>query len=263
MESGEFKLQERTALIVGPCTTTTQAIAMTLTGYGCSVVMIDSNADQHVRFAERLMDAREVNPKAGRATAVSIDLKSPAGPKEAVGRAAEAFGGIDIYIDASLSFDAASFKDESTQDIQNLIKENFEVPVLISHHAMKFLEGRRRGRLVYLTYDLHRTGFPSHAVAGSARHALASFARSLAREAASAKVTVNCVAMGVTEEFLLSYGKGQLSIQAAQTELLKKFPDAQLTEADKIAQTVAFLVSSMSAGISGETLTVSQGLSHR
>lgn len=258
MEAGEFKLQERTALLIGPCTTTMQSIAMTLTSFGCSVAMVDANADTHARFAERLMDAREINPKAGRAAAFSIDLKSPNGPKDAVGKAAESFGGIDIYVDGLISLDTTNLKDSSPEDLKRLIHENFEVPVLITHSVLKFLEGRRRGRVIYLTYDLHSAGFPAHSVSGAARNGLVNFSKSLAREVAASRVTVNCLSMGVTEELLLSYGKGQLSIQAAQTELQKKYPDAILTEADKIAQTVAFLASSMGAGVSGQTVTVTQ-----
>lgn len=258
MESGEFKLQERTALLVGPLSSSTQAIAMALTSYGCSVAMVDSNADPHARFAEQLMDAREINPKAGRAAAFSIDLKSEHGPKDAVGKAAESFGGIDIYVDNCITFESAELKKLTPTEIRKLIQENFETPILITQSVLQFLEGRRRGRVIYLTYDLHRSGFPSHSISGAARSGLTNFAKSLARETASSRVTVNCIAMGATEELLLNFGKGQLSIQAAQTELLKKFPDAQLTEADKIANTVAFLASSMGAGISGETLTVTQ-----
>src|SRR4051812_5527619 len=121
MEAGEFKLQERTALLVGPCTSTIQSIAMTLTSYGCSVAMVDSNADAHARFAERLMDAREINPKAGRAAAFSIDLRTVNGPKDAVGKAAESFGGIDIYVDGSITFDGVGLKDNSPDEIRKII----------------------------------------------------------------------------------------------------------------------------------------------
>jgi enoyl-[acyl-carrier-protein] reductase (NADH) len=42
---------------------------------------------------------------------------------------------------------------------------------------------------------------------------------------------------------------------------MKLFPYATMTEPDRIASTVAFLASPMGAGITGQTIAVSQGLS--
>jgi NAD(P)-dependent dehydrogenase (short-subunit alcohol dehydrogenase family) len=262
MESNEFKLQERTALITGPCTSLVQSIAATLTQLGCSVVMTDTSVDTHQRYAERLMDAREVHDRFGRAASVVADFSSVKGVQDTVSRAAQTFGGIDIYIDGLNAFDQKNFRDESAlAEVDALLLMNLRAPLMMTQNLLRFLEGRKRGRIVYLIHDLMRLGVGEFTVASAARGGLIQLARALARETLKNKVTVNCVATGVSEELLLSFGKNQLSIQAAQSELVKRFPEAQITETEKVAQTVAFLASSMGSAITGQTIAVSQGLS--
>jgi 2-hydroxycyclohexanecarboxyl-CoA dehydrogenase len=268
MESTEFKLQERTALLTGPCTSIMQSIATTLTQLGCSVVMADSTVDTHQRFADRLTDAREIHDRYGRALALRADFTTLKGVRDMISQAAQAYGGIDIYVDGLIAFDTHSFRDETAmEDLDRLTTLNFKAPLMITQNVLKFLEGRKRGRVIFLMHDLMRMGLANQTVAAATRAGVVQLARSLARETLANKVTINCVAMGPTEELLLSHGRTmgpgntQLSIQAAHAELLKKFPDASISDPEKVAQTVAFLVSSLGAGITGQTLAVSQGLS--
>ena len=268
MESTEFKLQERNALLTGPCTSFMQSIATTLTQLGCSVVMADSTTDTHQRVADRLMDLREVHDKYGRATAVRGDFTSLKGVRDMISQAAQAFGGIDIYIDGLIAFDQHGFRDDGAMDdIDRLMTLNLRAPLMITQNVLKFLEGRKRGRVIYLVHDLMRMGLINQSLAAATRAGVVQLAKNLARETLVNKVTINCVAMGTTEELLLNYGRtmgpgnSQLSIQAAHNELLKKFPEASMSDPEKVAQTVAFLVSSLGSGITGQTLAVSQGLS--
>ena len=95
-----------------------------------------------------------------------------------------------------------------------------------------------------------------------ARSGLSAFSRTLAREEAEFNITVNCVAMGTTEEFLLSQVGGEsISIQEAQSRLLQVQPHAQMIESERIANVIAFLASPLGAGITGQTIAVSQGMS--
>jgi NAD(P)-dependent dehydrogenase (short-subunit alcohol dehydrogenase family) len=262
MESNEFKLQERTALVTGPCTSVVQSIATTLTQLGCSVVMADTNVDSHQRFAERLLDAREIHDRYGRAATVNADFSSLKGVQDTVSRAAQTFGGIDIYIDGLNAFDQKNFRDDGAlSEMDQLLLLNLRAPLMITQTVLRFLEGRKRGRIVYLLHDVMRLGIGEFTVASAARGGLIQLARSLARETLKNKVTVNCLAVGISEELLLSFGKNKLSIQAAQSELLKRFPEGQITEPERVAQTVAFLASSMGSAITGQTIAVSQGLS--
>ena len=68
--------------------------------------------------------------------------------------------------------------------------------------------------------------------------------------------------MGNTEEFMMSqFPQANLSIQDAQTRLMALQPISQMTEPERIANLVAFLASPLGAGITGQTIAASQGMS--
>lgn len=265
-ESSEnsFKLQDRTALLTGPVNTINQAIANKLTQMGVNVAIIERNIDAASRFATQLMDAREVYERFGRAVAVQADLSKAHHIQDAVARAAEAFGGIDIYIDGLMTTEVRPFKDPSALDeVDRVIDINLRAPLMMTHAVLRYLEARKRGRVIYLMHDLARMGLANNSLLSITRTGLSAFARTLARETAENNVTVNCVAFGVSEEFLLAQAQQEpnTSVNELHQRLLRTFPAASMTEPERIANLIAFLASPLGAGITGQTIAVSQGMS--
>lgn len=257
-----FKLQDRTAILTGPCTTYNQAIAQRFTQLGANVALVDRNIEKTARFAAQLMDQREVNERYGRAHAIQADLSKSHHVQDAITKVAEAFGGIDIFIDGLMITEVSPFKATTALDeFDRLIDVNMRSPILFTHGAMRFLESRKRGRIIYLMHDLSRVGFENNSLLAATRTGLSQFAKTLAREIAASNVTVNCVALGLTEEFLLAQHKEAVNIQTAQEKLQDQLPYAVLTEPERMANVVAFLASPLGAGITGQTIAVSQGLS--
>jgi 2-hydroxycyclohexanecarboxyl-CoA dehydrogenase len=261
-----FKLQDRTALITGPCNGFNQAIAVKLTQLGTNVALVDRNIEKSQRFATQLSDAREINERYGRAVAVQADLSKPHHVQDAISRSAEAFGGIDIYIDGLMTTDVKLFKEPNAlDDLDRMIDVNLRAPLLMTHGILRFLEGRKRGRIIYLMHDLVRLGLANNGLMAISRTGLTAFARTLSREVAESNITVNCLAIGVTEDFLLGQNPNEISkssIQEAQARLNQLYPQATLMDPEKIANTVAFLASPLGSGITGQTIAVSQGLSY-
>lgn len=275
-ESAEssFKLQDRTAILTGPCNTINQSIANKLTQMGVNIAIVDRNIEKSNRFANQLMDAREIHERFGRAVAIQADLSKAHHIQDAVARAAEAFGGIDIYIDGLMTTEARPFKDPSSLDeLDRALDVNLRAPLMMTHAVLRYLEGRKRGRLIYLLHDIARLGIANNALLAITRTGLSAFARTLGREMAENNVTVNCIAFGVSEEFLLSQapqaqgkapntpGAASGSIHELHQQLLRAYPFAAMTEPEKIANMVAFLASPLGSGITGQTIAVSHGLS--
>ena len=145
-----FKLQDRTAIITGPCNSFNQAIAFKFTQLGANVALVDNNVDKIQRFANQLMDAREVNERFGRAAAIQADFATGKGVLDAITRSAEAFGGIDIFIDGSMATTVRRFRDPQTvEEIPKMIDLNLRSTLMMSHGVLRFLEGRKRGRIIY------------------------------------------------------------------------------------------------------------------
>jgi NAD(P)-dependent dehydrogenase (short-subunit alcohol dehydrogenase family) len=258
-----FKLQDRTALLTGPCNSINQSICSKLTQMGVNVAIVDRNIEKSTRYAAQLMDAREVQERYGRAVAIQADLSKPHHIQDAVARAAESFGGIDIYIDGLMTTEAKSFKEASSlEDLDRVIDVNLRASLMMTHSVLRFLEGRKRGRVIYLMHDIARMGIAQNSLLAATRSGLTAFARSLARETAENNITVNCVAFGLSEEFLLAQSKSDsTSINELQGQLVKSYPFAQMTEPEKVANLVAFLASPLGSAITGQTVAVSNGMS--
>lgn len=256
-----IKLNDRTVLLTGSTTIIGYGIANSLSELGANIAIVDKNLEKAQRIADQLNDAREVHSFRGRAVAIPADLSKPHHTKEAVGRVAEAFGGIDIYVDGltlarNLTFETEGFFEE----LDRFVDVNLKSPLHVTQEVLKFMKGRKRGRIIYLIQDIARFGFAGETLNAVSRMGIVAFARSLAREVAPFNVTVNCLAIGPTEEYLLLRDPKATSIQQAQQELMKAIPQAKMTQPDDVSGVIAFLASQLSSAITGQTLAASGGL---
>jgi NAD(P)-dependent dehydrogenase (short-subunit alcohol dehydrogenase family) len=196
--------------------------------------------------------------------AIEAAVTTAAQAQDAISRCAEAFGGLDIYVDAGFGTFPKAFREAGAIDsLDEAFATNLRTPLLMTHGLMRFLENRKRGRIIYLLHDVARLGIQGHSLLAATRMGLIQFVKALARESADKGLTANCVAMGVTEDFLLaSQAPAPASIQAAFAELAKSFPGAPAMDSERIASLVAFLASPLSSGITGQTIAASQGLSY-
>jgi 3-oxoacyl-[acyl-carrier protein] reductase len=257
-----FRLQDRTAIITGEVDSINQALGRKLTQLGTDVAFIHTTTDRAQKFCEQLMNNYEVNDKFGKAIAIKIDLAKPANFQDSISKVAESFGGIDILIDNMSHNNLQSFKDANSLDgLDQFLNINLKAPLFFTHAALKFLESRKRGRVIYLLPDLARMGLQKNSMLAASRTSLIHFSKSLAREVQASNITVNCVASGLSEEFVLSQKLEAKSLQAGVELMQKSHPEAQLMDSEKIANLVAFLASPLAAGLTGQTIAVNQGLS--
>lgn len=257
----EMKLNERTVLITGATTVVGSGICQALSELGANIAILDKNVDKAQRIADQINDQREVKMERGRAGAFLADLTKPHHAKESISRVAEIFGGVDIYVDAltlarNLTFESEGFFEE----LDRFVDVNLKAPLFITHEVLRFMKGRKRGRIVYLLQDMSRVGYPGETLSAVSRTGLIGFARSLAREVAPHNITVNCLAIGPTEEYLLMRDPKAASIHQAQQDLLKSIPQAKMTLPDDISGIVSFIASGFSQSMTGQTLVASGGL---
>lgn len=258
----QIKLQDRTVYLANGTSRYGRAIALRMAEFGANIALADSNAKLAERLAEEIMNLREISDKRGRAGYVPTDFLNASSVSDSVSKAAEIFGGIDIFIDAHLSEKTIDFeKDFSMEALDQLLQVNLKSTILLSHKMCHYFKVRKRGRMIFLLQDLHRLGFEGEALSGVARWGLVSFTKSLAREFVGQNVTVNCVAVGPSEEYLLQRYPDQKSLQLAQDELLKNLKSFRMIDSQEVANTVCFLASPWASGLTGQILSASHGLS--
>lgn len=253
----QFNLRERTVIIAGPFSSLIQNVMMGLCQMGADVALLDKDAGQAVKFCQNITDQREVNEKQGRAMAVPVDLSNRIQLKDAVGKVAQTFGGLDIYIDAHVSNQATPMTlnlDET--DLQPILDRNLKIPMMLTQTIISYLKGRKRGRILYLLNQPMLNSATADIIATGARTGLIHFAKTLARQIHDLNVTVNVLSVGLTEEYVLGHYPEGGSIKETVEKLKQTDPTFKITEPDKITHSIIYLVSQFGSGVNGQLITL-------
>ncbi len=113
----------------------------------------------------------------------------------------------------------------------------------------------RYGRIINIASVSGLTGNPGQANYSASKAGVIGMTRTVARELASRKITVNAVAPGFIEtEMTEAMGSVVLD------EVKKRIPLKRVGQAQEVANAVLFLASGAAAYITGQVLTVDGGL---
>src|SRR5690349_3323631 len=93
-----FKLKDRTFVITGGTSDVGWALTLNLADLGADIAIIDKNPEKARRIMDEISAGHERNENSGKAAYIEADLTKPDAVKEAVSKAAETFGGIDVLI---------------------------------------------------------------------------------------------------------------------------------------------------------------------
>src|SRR3954447_17830154 len=142
-------MSERTALVTGGAGGIGRAICLALAEDGRSVAVADL----------RLDGARETAAAVGdRATAVELDVTRPGSVAQAVGRAEEELGPIEIVVNSAGWDELRPFLDTDEEFWARVIEINFMGCVRVTHAVLPGMVERGFGRVVNIGSDAGRVG---------------------------------------------------------------------------------------------------------
>ncbi|MFG3442379.1 SDR family NAD(P)-dependent oxidoreductase [Nonomuraea sp. NPDC047897] len=242
-----MRLDGRVAVVTGGAGAIGSAIATDLTALGARVVV----ADVDLRGAERVA--------AGLAGGVplALDLASP----ESVERfCREAVAGHDVDVlvhNAGVSV-VEPFTESDPAGWDLMWQVNLRGPMLLTKLLLPGMMRRRWGRLVFVSSDGARAGSGGEGAYAATKAGLFGLAKTLAREAARANVTSNVVCPGPTDTPMLH------RVSAASPGLVERIvrtvPLRRLGTPADVAGLVAYLCTERAAYLTGQTLSVSGGV---
>jgi 2-hydroxycyclohexanecarboxyl-CoA dehydrogenase len=117
---------------------------------------------------------------------------------------------------------------------------------------------RGRGRIISLGSDAGRVGSSGEVVYSATKGGVIAFCKALAREVARDNITVNCVCPGPTNTALLD--QVAEASQKLYDGLARAVPMRRIGQPTDIAPAVVFLASGGAGYVTGQTLSVSGGL---
>ncbi len=140
-------------------------------------------------------------------------------------------------------------------DWQQVIDTNLTGTFNVCKQAVLGLMRQRYGRIILITSPIGKFGFAGQSNYAASKAGQVAFTRSLSKEVASRKITVNCVSPGFIEtDFIADLSEEQRKAYIGQIPL-KRFGTAQ-----EVARSVLFLASKESSYITGTVNEVSGGL---
>ena len=142
-----------------------------------------------------------------------------------------------------------------------VIEINFKGCLRLTRWVLGGMVDRRFGRLVNIGSDAGRVGSSLESVYSGAKGGVIAFTKTIAREVAGAGVTANAVCPGPTRTPMLE-GMAASGEKAERlvASLERAVPMRRLGEPEDVAAAVAFLASERAGYITGQTLSVSGGL---
>lgn len=245
MSESLFKIRERTAIIFGPINSIVQTLGNVLQEQGADVAFLDEKASDSQRFVNNLMDMRQVHNHYGRAAAIDCKISSASEAKEALSRAAELFGSVDIFIDANMGH----------RDLTTDKNSSF----FLTHEVSEFFKGRGKGRNIYLAYDESICKYTKAKPLIENNKILNKFIKQISRDYYAFQITSNIISLPFTDEFLLEQFP-QNSVQKSFDDIKQNWSEARLANPVDVAYSVAFLASPMSAAIDGQLVRATYGM---
>jgi 2-hydroxycyclohexanecarboxyl-CoA dehydrogenase len=193
--------------------------------------------------------------------AVRLDVTDSASVRDGVSAVEGALGPIEILVNTAGWDEFHSFLDTDEPFWDRIVELNYKGCLRVCHRVVPGMVRREWGRVVNISSDAARVGSSQEAVYAGAKAAQVAFGKTLAREVARSGVTINNVCPGPTETPLLDGMLGAGEASAKMVEALRRaVPMRRLGRPDDIAAAVAFLASDAAGYITGQTLSVSGGL---
>lgn len=248
-------LKGRRIILTGGASGIGRATALRLVEEGCIVAIFDKDE----QGARATVELAKSGPGSATAFAVDItdyeairaaseDFEKSAGPVEGLANVV----GWDLPI---------PFLDTTLDFWEKVIRLNLYGPLYMHHAVVRGMAERGFGRVVNVSSDAGRVGSSGEAVYSACKGGIIAFTKTLARELAPRGVTLNTVCPGPTDTPLFDeFAKFSPGAAKIAEGLVRAIPLRRLGKPDDYPGMIAFLLSDDAAFITGQTVSVSGGL---
>ncbi len=244
-------IRGKTAVITGSGRGIGRAIALELGGHGANVAV---NYFRHPDQAHET--AAEVEAAGGRAIVVRANVGEIEGVQELVRAAADAFGGVDIFVGNAASGVLRPAIEQQLKGWDWTLNINARSILFGAQAAVPFMRERGWGRIIGITSVGSRRVLPEYSVVGISKAAIESLIRYLAAELIPFGIVCNTVSPGVVETDALEFfpSKDRILVEG-----LRRTPAGRFVTPEEVAKVVAWLCTDDARMIVGQTIVVDGG----
>jgi len=233
-------LKGKTAIVTGGAAGIGAAIVSRFLEEGTRVVVFDLNAPPHKE---------------------AVFLRTDITDYEAVKRSVAEAGAVDILVNNAGWDMFRPFLKTDPAFWQKIISINLVGTMNVLHNVLPGMVERGGGKVVNIASDAGRVGSSGEAPYSACKGGIIALTKTLARELATKGVRLNTVCPGLTETGMLEqFMQGAGNPEKLREAYRRAIPIGRLGKPEDIAGAVLFLASDDAEFITGQTISVSGGL---
>jgi len=243
------ELKNRTAVVTGGARGIGRSIAEELARGGADIIIVDLVEDSAKATAS------EISATGVKAVGIAANVAKTEDVKRMVGEAIKLNGKIDILVNnAGITRDSLliRMKDE---DWNAVIEVNLKSVFLVTRELITHMMKARYGRIVNIASVIGLMGNVGQANYAASKAGIIGLTKSLAKEFAGRKITVNAIAPGYIQTDMTA----KLTPEVIE-KMKALIPLNRLGEPSDVARAVRFLSSDEASYITGQILTVDGGM---
>jgi 2-hydroxycyclohexanecarboxyl-CoA dehydrogenase len=247
------RLRDRVAVVTGAASGIGRAIALAMGREGARVAALDLDEPGAAAVAA------EIAAAGGQAHPWPVDVADPARVDAAIGGVLGRWSTVHILVNCAGWDQPRPFVETTPEFWDKVLGINLKGPIACTRAVLPPMIAQAYGKIVTIASDAGRVGSTGEAVYSAAKGGLIAFTKTIARETARHRINVNCVCPGPSDTPLFRREFAAASPRLAES-LTRVIPWGRLGVPEDVAPAVVFLASDEAGFITGQTLSVSGGL---
>ena len=255
---------DRVALVTGGGRGIGREICLGLARAGRRVAVAD------LRVPQATDTAAAINAEGGgghgggesdRAIAVAMDVADSDSVAQGLLAVADELGPVEVLVNCAGWDELKPFGTTDEAFWDRIIEINYKGPLRTTHGCLPAMIEAGFGRIVNIGSDAGRVGSSGEAVYAGAKGGVIAFTKTIAREVARRGITANVVCPGPTDTPLLAeIASATDTSDKIIGAMARAVPMKRIGQPHEVASAVVYLCSEEAGFITGQTLSVSGGL---
>ena len=247
----EKQFEGKSAIVTGATRGIGRAIATELARRGCNVAF---NYSKSADEAEKLKG--ELEGLGVKTFAAQCDVANTVAAGEFIGQVKDAFGTVDFLVNnAGITRDQLILRMKE-EDWDDVIDTNLKGAWNFSKHVLRpMLRNENGGSILNITSISGVVGMLGQSNYSASKAGMIGLTKSLAKEVASKKITVNALALGLIETDMASEMNAEY-----REKFLSMVPLGRLGNVQEVAEIACFVLSPAAAYITGQVIQADGGL---